>query len=167
MRPVPPASRGRALAAVLQRALPECGPGAMGRRALPSGRRAGAPDRQPATTRTLRESPPTMADTLTVTDNRTGKQYQIPIKDGVIRATDLRQIKNGRRRRGPDDLRPGVHEHRGVPQPDHLHRRRQGHPRVSRLPDRAAGREVHVPGNGVPDHLRRAAHLRAARGVEG
>jgi citrate synthase len=36
-----------------------------------------------------------MADTLSVTDNRTGKQYEIPIKDGVIRATDLRQIKAG------------------------------------------------------------------------
>jgi citrate synthase len=36
-----------------------------------------------------------MADTLTVTDNRTGKQYEIPIADGVIRATDLRQIKSG------------------------------------------------------------------------
>src|SRR5687767_132865 len=36
-----------------------------------------------------------MADTLTVTDNRTGKQYEIPIKDGVIRATDLRQMKTG------------------------------------------------------------------------
>ena len=36
-----------------------------------------------------------MADTLTITDNRTGKQYDIPIKDGVIRTTDLRQIKAG------------------------------------------------------------------------
>ena len=36
-----------------------------------------------------------MADTLTITDNRTGKQYEIPIKDGAIRATDLRQIKTG------------------------------------------------------------------------
>jgi citrate synthase len=34
-----------------------------------------------------------MADTLTITDNRTGKQYEIPIHDGTIRATDLRQIK--------------------------------------------------------------------------
>jgi citrate synthase len=32
-------------------------------------------------------------DTLTISDNRTGKQYTIPIKDGAIRATDLRQIK--------------------------------------------------------------------------
>src|SRR5687767_7619793 len=36
-----------------------------------------------------------MADTLTVTDNRTGKTYEIPIKDGVIHATALRQIKTG------------------------------------------------------------------------
>ena len=34
-----------------------------------------------------------MADTLTITDNRTGKQYEIPITDGTIRAMDLRQIK--------------------------------------------------------------------------
>ena len=32
-------------------------------------------------------------DTLSITDNRTGKQYEIPIQDGTIRATDLRQIK--------------------------------------------------------------------------
>src|SRR5688572_275441 len=34
-----------------------------------------------------------MADTLTITDNRTGKQYEVPVTDGTIRATDLRQIK--------------------------------------------------------------------------
>src|SRR6185295_5539107 len=34
-----------------------------------------------------------MADTLTITDNRTGKKYEIPIQDGTIRAMDLRQIK--------------------------------------------------------------------------
>jgi citrate synthase len=34
-----------------------------------------------------------MPDTLTVTDNRTGKTYELPIKDGTIRAMDLRQIK--------------------------------------------------------------------------
>ncbi len=32
-------------------------------------------------------------DTLTITDNRTGKTYEIPIADGTIRAIDLRQIK--------------------------------------------------------------------------
>jgi citrate synthase len=34
-----------------------------------------------------------MADTLTITDNRTGRQYELSIVDGAIRATDLRQIK--------------------------------------------------------------------------
>jgi citrate synthase len=32
-------------------------------------------------------------DSLTVTDNRTGRQYQLPIQDGTIKAMDLRQIK--------------------------------------------------------------------------
>jgi len=40
-----------------------------------------------------------MPETLTITDNRTGKTYELPIQDGTIRATDLRQIKNG-----PDDF---------------------------------------------------------------
>ena len=34
-----------------------------------------------------------MADTLTITDNRTGKQYEVPVTDGTIKAMDLRQIK--------------------------------------------------------------------------
>ena len=34
-----------------------------------------------------------MADTLSITDNRTGRQYEVPVQDDTIRATDLRQIK--------------------------------------------------------------------------
>ena len=33
------------------------------------------------------------ADTLSITDNRTGKRYDLPIENGTIRAMDLRQIK--------------------------------------------------------------------------
>jgi citrate synthase len=40
-------------------------------------------------------------DTLTLTDNRTGKSCDIAITDGAIRATELRQLKTG-----PDD--PGL-----------------------------------------------------------
>ena len=40
-----------------------------------------------------------MPDTLTITDNRTGAQYELPVQDGTIRAMDLRQIKAG-----PDDF---------------------------------------------------------------
>jgi citrate synthase len=32
-------------------------------------------------------------DTLTVTDNRTGRSYELPITDATVRASDLRQIK--------------------------------------------------------------------------
>lgn len=33
------------------------------------------------------------ASSLTVTDNRTGKSYELPIENGAVRAMDLRQIK--------------------------------------------------------------------------
>ena len=33
------------------------------------------------------------SDTLTITDNRTGKSYTLPISNGAIRAMDLRQIR--------------------------------------------------------------------------
>src|SRR6478735_9571106 len=35
------------------------------------------------------------AETLTVTDNRTGKTYELPITDGTVKGMDLRQIKTG------------------------------------------------------------------------
>jgi citrate synthase len=43
----------------------------------------------------MREEVPVVAsgDTLTVTDNRTGRTYEIPIEDGAIRASALRKIK--------------------------------------------------------------------------
>jgi citrate synthase len=40
-----------------------------------------------------------MSDTLTVIDNRTGKKYELPIHDGTVRGSDLRQIKVA-----PDDF---------------------------------------------------------------
>jgi len=38
-------------------------------------------------------------DTLTITDNRTGQSYTVPVANGTIRAMDLRKIKTG-----PDDF---------------------------------------------------------------
>ena len=32
-------------------------------------------------------------DTISITDNRTGKHYELPVENGAIRAADLRQIK--------------------------------------------------------------------------
>jgi citrate synthase len=34
-------------------------------------------------------------DTLTITDNRTGQNYTLPVENGTIRAMDLRKIKTG------------------------------------------------------------------------
>ena len=34
-------------------------------------------------------------DTLSVTDNRTGETYELPITDGTVKGMDLRQIKVG------------------------------------------------------------------------
>ncbi len=34
-----------------------------------------------------------MADTLTITDNRTGRTYEVPIENGALRATELRKIR--------------------------------------------------------------------------
>jgi len=38
-------------------------------------------------------------NTLTITDNRTGQNYTVPVENGTIRAMDLRKIKTG-----PDDF---------------------------------------------------------------
>ena len=40
-----------------------------------------------------------MAETITITDNRTGKQYTLPVENGTIKAMDLRQIRTS-----PDDF---------------------------------------------------------------
>ena len=99
-------------------------------------------------------------ETLTVTDNRTGQD---------LRAADHRRHHAGdgtapdqglRRGLRADGLRPGLHEHRLLPQRDHLHRRRQGHPPAPRLPDRAAVRALHIPGGRLPADPRRAARRR-------
>ena len=44
----------------------------------------------PQQAQTQRRAP---SETLTVTDNRTGRTYELPITDGTVRAIDLRQIK--------------------------------------------------------------------------
>src|SRR5690606_19260610 len=46
-------------------------------------------------------------DTLTITDNRTGKQYEIPIELGALRAADLKQIKVSPDDRGLVSYDPG------------------------------------------------------------
>jgi citrate synthase len=49
----------------------------------------------------------TQQDTLTVTDNRTGRTYEIPISNGTIRATDLKKVKTGDSDHGLVSYDPG------------------------------------------------------------
>lgn len=47
-------------------------------------------------------------ETVTITDNRTGKSYDLPITDGAIRAMDLRQIKTDAQDFGMMAYDPGL-----------------------------------------------------------
>src|SRR5262245_8454884 len=42
---------------------------------------------------------PVSRPTLTITDHRTGRMFEVPVENGAIRAIDLRQIKTA-----PDDF---------------------------------------------------------------
>src|SRR6266852_2599492 len=46
-----------------------------------------------ATTTPKADASSVSRETLTITDNRTGKTYEVPITHDTIRASDLRQIK--------------------------------------------------------------------------
>jgi citrate synthase len=50
----------------------------------------------------------TEQDFLTVTDSRTGQEYTIPITDGTIRSTDLRQIRVSESDHGLTSYDPGL-----------------------------------------------------------
>jgi len=57
------------------------------------------PVQQPASRPDASQGSAKARESLSITDNRTGKSYDVPIKDGTINAVDLRQIKTG-----PDDF---------------------------------------------------------------
>ena len=47
----------------------------------------------PTTDANAADSGSARRDTLTITDNRTGKAYEVPITNDAIRASDLRKIR--------------------------------------------------------------------------
>jgi hypothetical protein len=48
---------------------------------------------------------------LTATDNRTGKSHMLPIENDMVRAMDLRKIKTDETRFRAHDLRSRANEH--------------------------------------------------------
>jgi hypothetical protein len=93
------------------------------------------PARDPA------EDSPVAKDSLTITDNRTGKTYELPITEGTIKAPDLRNIKLDAEDFGLMTYDPAFLNTACLPQRHHLHRRRPRHPEISRLSHRADRRE--------------------------
>ena len=80
------------------------------------------------------------------------KTIQLPIVRGTEgeRAIDIRKLRD---ETGLITLDPGYGNTGSCRERDHLHRRREGHPALPRLPDRGARREEHVPrGRLAADH---------------
>ena len=116
-----------------------------------------SPSRQAAGIHPCEEVSALMPDTVTITDNRTGQTYEVPVEEGAIRASALRQIKVDEEDFGLLSYDPAFMNTASVPERDHVHRRRQGDPPLPRLPDRAARPREHLSRDGVPHALRRAA----------
>ena len=102
------------------------------------------------------------ADTLTVTDNRTGKTYELPITDGTVRAMDLRQIKTDEDDFGLMAYDPAYTNTASCRSSITYIDGDGGHPPAPRLPDRAAVRALELPRGRLPADQRRAAHADAS-----
>ena len=97
-------------------------------------------------------------DTLSITDNRTGKTYEVEINDGTIKTMDLRQIKVSDDDFGLMGYDPAFTNTASCRSAITYHRRRGRHPSASRHPDRAALRALDLPRGRLPPDLRRVPH---------
>ena len=84
------------------------------------------------------------------------KNWDFPVYDGTI-GPEVRRHRQALRRDRDVHLRPRLHLDRQLRVQDHLHRRRRGHPALSRLSDRAARRARRLPRDLLPAALRRTA----------
>ena len=104
-------------------------------------------------------------DTATGANLRIGdRDIELPVVTGT-EGDDALDISALRAETGLITFDPGLWQHRRLLERDHLPRRGERHPPLSRLPDRAARGALHLPGGGVSPHLGRAADARAARSV--
>ena len=108
----------------------------------------------------------TASDSLTITDNRTGKTYEVPIEDGTVRATALRDIKVNEDDFGVMSYDPAFMNTASCRSRDHVPRRRGRRPGVPRVSDRAARRALDVSRGRLSAGPRRAAQPEAARRVD-
>ena len=98
-----------------------------------------------------------MADeTSTAVLHHPGGEYEMDIHAATEGASafDICKLLSGT---GMITLDPGFGNTAACSFGHHLHRRRRRHPALPRLPDRPAGRELHLPRDQLPADLRRAA----------
>ena len=99
-----------------------------------------------------------MAESITITDNRTGESLEIPIENGGVSAAQWAKLLPG-----IWFYDPGFVSTARLRERHHLPRRRRGHPALPGLPDRAAGRALDLPRGGLPPAERRAPDHRPVR----
>ena len=81
-----------------------------------------------------------MADTFTITDNRTGESYEVPIEHDTVKALDLRQIKVDAEEFGTMTYDPGYTNTASCKSNITFIDGDKGHPALPGLPHRTAGR---------------------------
>ena len=96
-------------------------------------------------------------DSLTITDNRTGKSYELAIENGTIRALDLRQIKASADDFGLMTYDPAFTNTASCKSRITFIDGDKGILNYRGYPDRGAGGEEQLPGDRLPDPARRAA----------
>ena len=98
-----------------------------------------------------------MAESITIIDNRTGNQLEIPIRNGGVAASEWSKLLPGIWFYDPGFVATAACES-SITFVDGD----AGHPALPRLPDRGAGRALQLPRGRLPAAARRAAHRRAS-----
>ncbi len=104
-------------------------------------------------------------ETVTITDNRTGKSYEIPIKHGTIRAMDLRQIKVTPAEFGMISYDPAYNNTASCISRVTYIDGDAGILRYRGYPIEELAEKVHLSGNGVSTFVWRTAHRSAIKRV--
>ena len=102
-------------------------------------------------------------DTLTITDNRNGKSYEIPVQQGTIRAMDLRQIKVTDDEFGMMSYDPAFMNTASCKSKITFIDGDKGILRYRGYPIEQFAERCTLPRGRLPDPARRAAHQGAAR----
>ena len=100
------------------------------------------------------------SETLTIVDNRTGREYSLPIVDGAIRATDLAKISAADGDGGLLSYDPAYLNTSSCRSAITYIDGDVGHPALPRLPDRAGRRAGELPRDRLPAARGRAADAR-------